>query len=190
MSVTKTRQPNSAAARKPAAVPKADGPRSPVQPVTGVVMGVLTGLTEDLTALVSFEGNPAQGAIRARALASLGQDDIGKVVALQFEQGDITQPVIIGLLYRAAKQSDGPFDGPLLTSAPGETIVSLLASHPLQVIANGHEVTLIASRKLTLQCGRASISLDVDGNIELRGQDLLSRAAGQNRIKGSSISLN
>ncbi|NHZ78037.1 hypothetical protein F2P44_01820 [Massilia sp. CCM 8695] len=149
-------------------------------PVTGLVIGTLTGFTSDMAPLVDFEGNPVQGPAVARTFAPLAQSDIGSMVALQFERGDITQAVVMGLLHRSAVRSKDSAQAPALTST----------SSPLRVIGDGDEVKLVANRKLTLQCGRASITLDVDGNVEIRGLDLLSRAAGQNAIKGSSVSIN
>ena len=148
---------------------------APPLPVSGVVMGLLAGFTREGAPLVTFEGNPAQAPVAARAFAALFPADIGKPVALQFERGDVQQAAVIGLLHAGA----GP-------AAPH----SLALPDALQVISEGDELRLVAKRKLTLQCGRASITLDVDGNVEIRGQDVLTRAAGQNRIKGSSISLN
>lgn len=149
-------------------------------PVTGLVIATLTGFTNDMAPLVDFEGNPAQGPAIARAFAPIAHSDVGSMVALQFERGDITQAVVMGLLHRSAVRSKDSAQAPALTST----------SSPLRVIGDGDEVKLVANRKLTLQCGRASITLDVDGNVEIRGLDLLSRAAGQNAIKGSSVSIN
>ncbi|NIA00559.1 DUF6484 domain-containing protein [Massilia sp. CCM 8734] len=148
-----------------------------VFPVVGLVIGILAGWSGDGSPLVNFDGNPALGPVAARAFAILTPADIGKMVALQFERGDIGQVAVIGILHQSA-----------LRNEPGTRL--LPAQSYLQVIDNGDELRLVANRKLTLQCGRASITLDVDGGVEIRGQDVLSRAAGQNRIKGSSISLN
>lgn len=149
-------------------------------PVTGLVIGTLAGWNNDGLPLVNFDGNPARGPVPARAFAALTPADIGKMVALQFERGDLGQVAIMGVLHRSARQNEA-------ASPPAP---ALLPPSALQVIENGDELRLVANRKLTLQCGRASITLDVDGSVEIRGQDLLSRAAGQNRIKGSSVSLN
>jgi Domain of unknown function (DUF6484) len=138
-------------------------------------MGVLVGFDGAMKAQVAFDGNPASAAMPALALAPLGSEDIGKAVALQFERGDLMRPVVIGLLYG---------------SANGQPLAPPPAQPALQVTQDGEDVTLTAHGRLTLQCGRASLTLDVNGDIELRGRDVLSRAAGQNRIKGSSISLN
>ena len=157
-------------------------PRTTAQtaPVTGLVIGTLTGFTSDMAPLVDFDGNPAQGPVVARAFAPLAQSDVGSMVALQFERGDITQAAVMGLLHRSADHGRVLERAAVVTSVPS----------PLRVIGDGDEVKLVANRKLTLQCGRASITLDVDGNVEIRGLDLLSRAAGQNAIKGSSVSIN
>lgn len=148
MKITKTRLPLNADA---------------APPVTGLVMGTLAALDRQGGALVSFEGNPAGVPVPARALVQLNQADIGKMIALQFERGDIAQAVVIGLLHSRAGQA-------------GNTA--------------SDNVTIAAKKNLTLKCGKASISLDADGNVEIRGQDLLFRAAGENSIKGSSVSLN
>ncbi|MDQ1835436.1 MULTISPECIES: DUF6484 domain-containing protein [Massilia] len=148
--------------------------------VAGLVIGTLTGLTEELACMVDFGGNPCREPLMARALVPLTIADIGTSVAILFEGSDLTKPVIMGRLFGSALQAD-------VTASEN---VSILSSGALQVITNDNEVTLMASRKLTLKCGRASITLDVDGNVEIRGDNLLSRAAGQNRIKGSSVSLN
>ncbi|WP_166873289.1 DUF2345 domain-containing protein [Massilia mucilaginosa] len=65
-----------------------------------------------------------------------------------------------------------------------------LSGAPLQVSADDGEIVLVAHRRMTLMCGAASITLDAQGNIEIRGKHILSRAAGQNRVKGASVSLN
>lgn len=186
---TKTKPPVApGTSSPPAAAPAA----SPTPAVGGVVIGILTGFTEDgqePMALVDFDGNPSQDAVAARALTALGSDDIGKSVALQFERGDIALPVVIGLLHGSANpsQPSNPSESRLTGVAAA---LSRLARTPLQISLGDDEVVLTADRKLTLRCGGASITLDADGDIEMRGQNLLSRAAGQNRIKGSSVSLN
>ena len=60
----------------------------------------------------------------------------------------------------------------------------------LNVEIDGETLTLSAHKKITLRCGKASIVLNADGTIEIRGTELLSRASGQNAIRGASVSLN
>jgi hypothetical protein len=109
-------------------------PRETAQtaPVTGLVIGTLTGFTSDMAPLVDFDGNPAQEPAVARAFAPLAQSDIGSMVALQFERGDITQAAVIGILHRSAIRSEAGAQASLFTSAPS----------PLRVIGDGDEVKL------------------------------------------------
>lgn len=60
----------------------------------------------------------------------------------------------------------------------------------LNVEIDGETLTLTARKKITLRCGKASLVMNADGTIEIRGTELLSRASGQNAIRGASVSLN
>ncbi|MBU6260461.1 MAG: hypothetical protein KGL18_10760 [Burkholderiales bacterium] len=52
------------------------------------------------------------------------------------------------------------------------------------------ELLFEASRRITLRCGKSSITLYPNGKIALRGQYILSDAEGVNRIVGGQIDLN
>lgn len=52
------------------------------------------------------------------------------------------------------------------------------------------ELLFTARRKITLQCGQASITLHPNGKIVLRGQYILSAAEGTNRIVGGQVEIN
>lgn len=198
MIVTTNRPRSVAATAEPKAARKVLENKPPATPSTtpvpaplhGIIMGVLVGFDAAMQAQVEFCGNPAPSALPALVLASLGAGDIGKAVALQFERGDLMRPVVIGLLYSSANALALPPKPSALQGLAGTPVAHEPDQPPLQVTQDGADVTLTAYGRLTLQCGRASLTLDVNGDIELRGRDVLSRAAGQNRIKGSSISLN
>ena len=151
-----------------------------VRAISGVVIGYFVGYGEGNAPLVNFDGKPRKSPVAAVCLVQLGSEHIGRQVALQFQQGDVSQPVILGLLHPSA----------VMARDEKPENVSQAWQAALGLVATDQEVLLTASRKLTLQCGAASISLDLDGNIEIRGENLLSRASRQNRIKGSSVSLN
>ena len=61
----------------------------------GVVIGLLLGF-DDGAPLVVFPGNPDDTAQVARALCRLDGEDAGCEVALLFEDGNRTRPLIIG----------------------------------------------------------------------------------------------
>lgn len=52
------------------------------------------------------------------------------------------------------------------------------------------ELLFQADRKITLRCGKSSITLYPNGKIVLRGEYILSDAEGVNRIAGGQIELN
>ncbi|EDT05141.1 hypothetical protein [Burkholderia ambifaria] len=52
------------------------------------------------------------------------------------------------------------------------------------------ELVFEAKQKITLRCGKASITLYPNGKIALRGEYIVSDAAGVNRIAGGQVELN
>jgi len=50
--------------------------------------------------------------------------------------------------------------------------------------------TIEASEVLTLKCGEASIDLRADGKVMVRGEDVLLRAKGTQRIRAGTVSIN
>jgi hypothetical protein len=74
--------------------------------------------------------------------------------------------------------------------APSSAEVSGDGAELLQVSANDDEVLLCAKHKLTLRCGKSSITLYPNGKIVLKGEYILSDAEGTNRINGGRIELN
>ena len=121
----------------------------------------------DGEAFVNFPGNVSEMAIRARSLALLGQDHIGCEVALLFEDGDITRPLIVGRIVKA-----------------------LEALTPPIVIRDGKQVSITAAERIELRVGESSIIMEKDGHITIRGKHLVSHASDANRLRGGSISLN
>jgi len=141
----------------------------------GIVFGTLAGFTESMMPLVAYGDNPATA---AQTLSDLREQDIGKRIALQFERGDVQRPIVMGVL-------KDPAD---IETAIAE--LPSLGAMPMQAILDGKVVELVALEQLTMRCGKSSITLDKNGHVEIRGIQILTRATGQNRIKGSSISLN
>lgn len=140
--------------------------------INGVVIGVLMGFSDVREPLVVFPGNPEAAALVARTTAALTGDDVGREVALMFEEGDPQRPLIVGPIVR-----------------PGE------AEAPTVEVAGSEDrepdhLELTASRDITLRCGKASLTLTRAGKILLRGAYIFSRSTGVNKIKGGSVQLN
>ena len=56
--------------------------------------------------------------------------------------------------------------------------------------ASPARLTLEATEVLTLKCGDATLDLRADGKAVLKGEDVLIRATGLQRIKAGSVSIN
>lgn len=147
----------------PKPVPKAEAPRIEPPRIEGVVVGHILSL-EGETPLVSHPLSPAP--VLARSLAASGTLAAGDAVALMFEAGDPARPILMG------RMAALPGLGDLTISSDAEQTV---ISHP---------------RKLVLRCGKASVSLDAEGRVQLRGEYLLSLARGVNRIAGGAVKVN
>ncbi|MGB0845684.1 MAG: DUF6484 domain-containing protein [Thiolinea sp.] len=147
--------------------------KSPGQRLDGVVIGVLVGIDEKQNPMVVFPENPMENAVQARTTVQLQQDDIGKDVALLFEQGNPQYPLIIG-----------PIHKPETHATPKNN------NSPLSIDSDDEHLVLNAQRSITLKCGKASITLTKAGKVLIRGAYLLNRSSGVNRIKGGSVQIN
>lgn len=134
----------------------------------GVVIGLLMGF-RDGAPLVVFPSNPMDHAIPARSLTHLSTDEAGFEVALLFEDGDLARPLIIGRI----------IDHPRREAAAAPT-----------VIRDGETVRVAAEHRIELRVGKASIVMEKDGHITIRGTNLVSHASASNRIRGGSVNLN
>jgi hypothetical protein len=128
----------------------------------GVVVGMLLGFASDAP-LVVFPGNPSNSAIRARSTVSLGSEDIGKEVAILFEDGAADRPLVIGRILRSAE--------------PEEALREAV-------------VRLDALERIELRVGKAAIILEADGHVTIRGSNIVSQASGANAVRGGSVKLN
>lgn len=134
--------------------------------IEGVAIGLLMGF-ETNRPMVVFPGNSEDHAIPARSTAALSRDDVGKEVALLFEDGDISRPLIVGKIVEPARVEEQP-----------------------SVVRDGELVKVTASEQMELRCGKASIVMKKSGHITIRGTYVTSHASASNRIRGGSVNLN
>jgi len=131
--------------------------------IDGVVVGHILSL-EGEAPLVNHPLCAAP--VLARSLAAAGTLAAGDAVALMFEAGDPARPIVMGRM--AALPGLGDLT---ITSDAEQTVIS----HP---------------RKLILRCGKASVSLDAEGRVQMRGDYVLSLARSVNRIAGGAVKVN
>ena len=61
---------------------------------------------------------------------------------------------------------------------------------PYQISTDGNAVTIEAEEELTLQCGRARMTLNRNGRIALRGDYLVSYSRGTIKLTGAVVHIN
>ena len=139
--------------------------------IEGVVIGLLIGFNDDGQPLIAYPGNSEEAAVPARTTTQLGDEALGKEIAVLFEQGDASRPLIIGLIQHPDRQAD----------LEVTTVTAQL---------DGEHIVLSAEKDITLKCGKASITLTRAGKILVRGAYLSSHSSGVNRIRGGTVHIN
>jgi hypothetical protein len=134
--------------------------------IEGVVIGIFLGFDGEAP-LVVFPGNAKETAVRARSLTEMSFDMIGAEVALLFEDGDVGRPLIVGRIVEPIRKAKAS-----------------------QVIRDGEYVKITGEERLELRCGKATIIMEKDGHITIRGTYVTSHASAANRIRGGSVNLN
>lgn len=134
--------------------------------IEGVVIGIFLGFDGEAP-LVVFPGNAKETAVRARSLTEMSFDMVGAEVALLFEDGDVGRPLIVGRIVEPIRKAKAS-----------------------QVIRDGEYVKITGEERLELRCGKATIIMEKDGHITIRGTYVTSHASAANRIRGGSVNLN
>lgn len=119
--------------------------------------------------------------LRARMVSSLAgkkpEHLLGQEVVLLFENNDPQKPIAV-----ASLQATGDFASAMQAAAGFD--------EEIEASMDGEKVLIQAKEKLELRVGKASIVIDANGKITIRGASLLSRSTGPIRIKGGHVDIN
>lgn len=159
-------------------------------PVEGMDLLSLVGRSRprrgDAPAVVKLAGFSATGRalvrlpdcddlVEARRSVSLSSARIGADVLVLYEDEDPRLPIIVGVLVDPDSESSAE-------ARPDDA--------PAELRVGAERLVLEAGSEIVIRCGKASVTLRRDGRISLRGEELESRAAGHNKIKGAAVHLN
>ena len=112
--------------------------------------------------------------VAARTIVSLRRKMIGNQLLIVFEDGDVQCPIILGVIQDPQHQA---------------AAVSL-GQGPMNAKVDDERVEIVAEREIVLRCGDASITLTRAGKVIIKGNYILSRSTGYNKIKGAAIDIN
>ncbi len=151
-----------------------------------IIIGTLIGLNGSGQPLVDFPQNPTSMPITAMSTTAVTQQQVARQVALLFNQGDLKQPIIMGLIH-------SPLQAMLENYVQDSETekVELAANLNIEDInVEGNKVTFEAQDEMVFKCGESSITLTKAGKVLIRGKYLLNRSSGVNRIMGGSVQVN
>lgn len=174
-----------------------DESSSSIKNVTQIAPGeIILGTILSIDALgqpkVDFPQNPENTAISAITTVALQQTEISRQVALLFNQGDLSQPIVMGLIHSPLQAMLDSFEQEQGTSSSERSQQVELAGNIKgnNVCIDGKTMIFEAEDEIVFKCGQSSITLTKEGKVLIRGKYLLNRSSGVNRIMGGSVQVN
>ena len=149
-------------------------PEVTVPAAASVVTALLHGFAvDDLPVLASLPQQPGE-LVNARAAVALRRENIGATVIVVFEGGDVRRPIVLGVLQDTVSRRS----------------VATEVTRGVTVHADDQRHEIVAEREIVLRCGEASITLTRAGKVIIKGNYVLTRSTGANKIKGAVVDIN
>lgn len=131
----------------------------------GVMIATFAGFNSDGHFLVALSDDLEP--VKALSTIGLTDNESGIKIVIAFEKGNVHSPIIIGRLQEKARPESSP-----------------------HFKVDGERVILRAEREIELRCGEASIVLTKAGKVLIKGNYVLTRSRGANKIKGAFVDIN
>lgn len=151
----------------------------PTQRTAELVLGTIAKVGSNHGVWIDYPDNPYQSPLAAICATSVVAADVGREVVLAFVQGDPAQPILMGLLRRHGTRNQAEARAAVHAITPAISATTE-ASH----------VCVEAAEAMTLKCGQASLTLNKDGRVIVRGTNVATYAEGTLRLRGSVVELN
>jgi hypothetical protein len=145
-----------------------------------IVRARVTGLEPTLRLLVRRDGDDTAAEWRCDVLLTGTEApsfDAGDEVLVLLRRDGRSDGIVLGRVGRAAVPGEAPEVTPRSAPAPADGTTE-------------KRVVIEADEELILRVGESSIRISRNGKVVIRGQHVLTRAKGTNRIKGGSVAIN
>jgi len=141
------------------------------QATGGAQTGRLVRIDIEGRCYVDFPGNEAGPVAAKLALTDTATAEIlsyprGTEVLLVFEDNDLARPVIIGRVRDRLPQTG------------------------IEIHIRGRRFTVETDEEIELRCGDAKLRISRDGKVVVLGNDVVSRARRENKIRGGTVNIN
>jgi hypothetical protein len=147
-------------------------------------VGWITGVSNEGEPLVDYPGNlagplPAVLAVDATRRNLAAAAERRQAVVIQFDAGDPGRPILLAFVFPPPPSEERP-------------VAVEVAAPKLPEVAevDGRRVRIEGKDEIILHCGEASITLDRQGRVTIRGAQVVSQATGVNQVQGGSVRLN
>ncbi|EPJ7712401.1 DUF6484 domain-containing protein [Citrobacter freundii] len=147
---------------------ESDGAHPPVNPYHMLIGRIIA--VDDTGTSVAFSNTTS----KALSVCPLERKDIERLCAIQFIQGDLSKPLIMGLIHTQT------------SAGPGE----IPKTSEVSVRRNGKQVVIQADDELVLQCGESCIVMTAEGTVYIRALYIDSHALATQRLRGGSVQVN
>ena len=160
----------------------------------GLLIGKIIALSENGNPLIAFDEQTKGLPVEALTTVAIDASSIGKDVAISFAQNQGGMPIVMGVIRRL-------LDDVITQQQPGQVVEpsvnpevdlssAIDSTNKPEIIVDGNKIELSAPEEITLRCGKASITLNKNGKILLKGEHVLNRMAGAFKVKSGSVHLN
>jgi len=145
--------------------------------VAGVRVGRIAAIQKEGLPTVDFNDNPL-GPLPARSIVCISRRHLGSQILLNFENDDLSCPIIVGILQQTPVDMD--YDDP----------PELDRKEVRDVLIDGEKLFLDAKKEIEIRCGKSALILKADGKVIIKGEQIVSRARKVNKIKGAAVKIN
>lgn len=144
--------------------PLRENAEPPTEVANGIVLGRVSNIGPPLT--IEFpDGRSIAAGICVMDRTTLA---VGDIIAAVFDVGDReARPTVLG-----------------------KVVSGLDWARVVDRVPNDGCVEIASESEVVLRCGKASITLTADGDVMIRGRNILSRASFDNRIRGAGVHIN
>lgn len=159
------------------------------QPLAAIFAGLVQGVRKGAVVEVGVSGS-----------VSVADASTNELTSCQFLRTSIAAPPVlhVGDYVLYVKPDNDQASGYVLGRVEPVAVAEPRAAGTPEVANDAPSITQIkdevvhikANKGLVIECGQGTLTITEDGRIQIKGNEVLTRAKGLNRIRGAAVSIN